>query len=45
VRWHDRVIDKRVGAANLVTFYTRGLARLNDAWMGTGTTGERLLDP
>jgi hypothetical protein len=28
-----------------ITFYERGLARLNDQWAGTGETGDRFLDP
>ena len=28
-----------------ISFYERGLARLNDRWAGTGETGERFLDP
>jgi len=28
-----------------ISFYERGLARLNDRWTGAGETGERFLDP
>jgi hypothetical protein len=28
-----------------ISFYERGLARLNDQWAGSGETGERFLDP
>ena len=28
-----------------ISFYERGLARLNDRWAGAGETGERFLDP
>ncbi len=28
-----------------ISFYERGLARLNDRWAGSGETGERFLDP
>lgn len=28
-----------------LSFYERGLARLNDRWAGSGETGERFLDP
>jgi MutS domain V len=31
--------------ARSITFYERGLARLNDQWAGTGDTGEQFLDP
>src|SRR4051812_10042398 len=41
---HERVIRARRAAANLVTFYEHGLARLQDRWVGTGATGERFLD-
>ena len=41
---HERVIQARRAAANLVTFYEHGLARLQDRWVGTGATGERFLD-
>jgi hypothetical protein len=41
---HDGVIRARQAAARLVAFYDRGLARLQDRWIGTGETGERFLD-
>ena len=41
---HDRVIRARVAAARLVGFYERGLARLEDRWIGTGEAGERFLE-
>ena len=41
---HEQVIRARDAAAGLVTFYDRGLARLEDRWAGTGDTGERFLD-
>ncbi|MGA9672379.1 MAG: mismatch repair protein [Terracidiphilus sp.] len=31
--------------ARSITFYERGLARLNDHWAGTGESGDRFLDP
>lgn len=31
--------------ARSITFYERGLARLNDQWAGAGETGERFFDP
>jgi hypothetical protein len=40
---HDRVIRARDSAARLVAFYERGVARLEDRWIGTGDTGERFL--
>src|SRR3954466_14229398 len=44
LRRHDRVIRARAAAARLITFYDRGLARLEDRWAGTGDTGERFLE-
>src|SRR5262245_47673427 len=38
---HDRVMRARDRSASLVTFYERGLARIEDRWPGTGATGER----
>jgi hypothetical protein len=41
---HDRVL-RRLGRYERSTeFYARGLARLEDAWAGTGETGERFFD-
>lgn len=42
---HDRAIRRRDAAARAVAFYERGLARVEDRWIGTGDTGERFLDP
>ena len=42
---HDRVIRARRRAERAVAFYRRGLARLDDAWIGTGEAGTRFLDP
>jgi hypothetical protein len=41
---HDRIIRARDAATRLVTFYERGIGRLEDRWAGTGDTGERFLD-
>ena len=38
---HDRVIRARDRSASLAAFYERGLARIEDRWIGTGTTGDR----
>src|SRR5688572_24291366 len=38
--WHDRVIRGKQRAAALVEFYQRGLARIEDRWTGTGSTGD-----
>jgi hypothetical protein len=41
---HDHVVRAREAAARAVAFYERGLLRIDDRWMGTGTTGERFRD-
>ena len=38
---HDRVIRARDRSASLAAFYERGLARIEDRWIGTGTMGDR----
>jgi hypothetical protein len=43
--WHDRVLQALARARRAVRFYTEGLARLDDTWPGTGSTGERFLSP
>ena len=42
--WHDRVIRAGARAAQSVSFYERGIARIEDRWHGNGPTGERFLD-
>jgi hypothetical protein len=42
---HARVLNARDRAARAVAFYTRGLARLEDRWQGSGERGERFRDP
>ena len=44
VRRHDRVVRGRAAAMRGMAFYERGLARLEDKWVGTGETGERFRD-
>jgi hypothetical protein len=44
LKQHERVIRAREGATRLAAFYERGMARLEDRWIGTGDTGERFLD-
>ena len=44
VRRHDRVIRGRDAAARAVAFYERGLARIEDRWIGTGEPGDRFRD-
>jgi hypothetical protein len=41
---HDEVITRRDAAARAVAFYERGLARIEDRWMGGGEPGERFRD-
>jgi hypothetical protein len=42
---HGRVMQNLRRCSRLRAFYERGLARLDNTWMGTGETGERFLDP
>jgi MutS domain V len=39
---HARVLRDRTCAERAVLFYQNGLARIEDRWMGTGQTGERI---
>ena len=38
---HEFVLRARARAAGAVSFYERGIARIEDRWTGTGATGER----
>jgi hypothetical protein len=42
---HDRVLRRLEESTRTADFYARGLARLEDQWIGTGETGERFFDP
>ena len=44
VRGHDRVIRLHVAAERAVEFYARGVARIEDRWSGSGSTGDRFRD-
>jgi hypothetical protein len=44
VRSHARVLRARELAIRGIGFYERGLARLEDLWVGTGESGERFRD-
>ena len=44
VKRHDTVIRERQAAARAIGFYERGLARIEDRWMGSGESGERFRD-
>jgi hypothetical protein len=41
VQLHDRVIHDREAAARAMAFYERGLARIEDRWVGKGEPGNR----
>jgi hypothetical protein len=43
VIWHRRVSEGRQRAERAAAFYERGLARLDDQWMGKGEPGTRFL--
>lgn len=42
---HSRVLRSSRKCARAIIFYERGLARLDDLWIGTGESGERFLNP
>ncbi|HZG51191.1 MAG TPA: hypothetical protein VEZ40_03555 [Pyrinomonadaceae bacterium] len=42
--WQQRITQARRRCESAAAIYEQGLARLDDRWMGTGTTGERFLD-
>jgi hypothetical protein len=44
IQRHDRIVHAREAAARAVAFYERGLARIEDRWIGTGTPGDRFTD-
>jgi hypothetical protein len=41
---HDRVIRRLARFVRVTDFYSRGLARIEDQWAGTGETGDRFFD-
>jgi hypothetical protein len=41
---HDRVLRRREAAARAIAYYERGLARIDDRWMGKGEPGTRFAD-
>ncbi len=45
VVYHSRVVERWERANRAVLFYERGVARLEDRWMGVGETGERFRNP
>jgi len=42
---HSRVVQRLERSQRAIQFYERGLARLEDRWIGTGETGERFRNP
>lgn len=42
--WHERVTRALLRSGRSVAFYERGLARLEDRWIGAGQPGLRFLD-
>lgn len=42
---HDQVLRRIRTRVRAIDFYTRGLARLEDRWSGSGENGDRFLDP
>ncbi len=42
---HARVVERLERSKRAIQFYERGLARLEDRWMGTGEMGERFRNP
>jgi hypothetical protein len=44
VQRHDRVVHARDAAARAMAFYERGLARIEDRWIGQGEPGDRFAD-
>jgi hypothetical protein len=44
IRRHDRVVRAREATARAISFYERGLARIEDRWLDAGSTGDRFAD-
>jgi hypothetical protein len=42
---HNAIVRARDAAARAIAFYDRGLARIEDRWVGGGENGERFRDP
>lgn len=45
VVWHQSVIRQRRFADRAVRYYEEGIARIHDAWAGTGSTGDTFRSP
>lgn len=44
VVYHERLVRRRRRAEKTAAFYDRGLARIEDRWIGTGTAGDAYMD-
>ena len=42
---HSKVVERLDRSLRAIQFYDRGIARLEDRWMGTGETGDRFRNP
>jgi hypothetical protein len=42
--WHERVLRARDAARTAIAYYERGVARIEDRWIGTGEPGTRFRD-
>jgi hypothetical protein len=42
---HARIVERLERSQRAIQFYERGVARLEDRWMGTGEIGERFRNP
>jgi hypothetical protein len=42
---HERRLQQIARRRRSIEFYERGIARVEDRWVGTGETGDRFLDP
>ena len=43
--YHSRILERKSLAERAVMVYKQGLARIEDRWAGTGSTGDRFNDP
>jgi hypothetical protein len=44
IQRHDRVVRRRDATGRAIAFYERGLARIEDRWLGGGASGDRFAD-
>src|SRR5262245_15088334 len=42
---HERVYQSLIRASRAVTYYLRGIDRVEDRWIGTGTTDTTFVEP